>query len=88
MSICTSLGGRKISPDFDFFKTTPFINRSQSQNAMLKLLLPIAFITVIVVVLVLCLNRWRPLETLFPRKALQVLCIGCVIAGALALFLF
>ena len=55
---------------------------------MLKILLPILLIFVGLVALVLCLNRWRHLETAAPLKAVQALCIGCVIAVVLALLLF
>ena len=55
---------------------------------MLKILLPIVLVVVGLVTLVLYLDRWRHPETVAPTKAVQALCIGCVIAGVLALLLF
>lgn len=55
---------------------------------MLKILLPIVIVVVGLVTLVLYLDRWRHHETVTPTKAVQALCIGCVIAGVLALLLF
>ena len=55
---------------------------------MLKILLPIVLVVVGLVTQVLYLDRWRHPETVAPTKAVQALCIGCVIAGVLALLLF
>jgi len=55
---------------------------------MLKLLLPIMLVAISLVTLVFFLNRWRQLDTPAPTKAVQALCIGCVVAGVLALLLF
>jgi uncharacterized membrane protein len=55
---------------------------------MLKILLPIMLVAISLVTLVFLLNRWRQLDTPAPTKAVQALCIGCVVAGVLALLLF
>ncbi len=55
---------------------------------MLKILLSIMLGAISLVTLVFFLNRWRHLNTAAPTKAVQALCIGCVIAGVLALLLF
>ena len=55
---------------------------------MLKILLPIVLVVVGLVTLVLYLDRWRHPETVALTKAVRALCIGCVIAGVLALLLF
>ena len=55
---------------------------------MLKILLPIMLVAISLITLVFFLNRWRQLNTAAPTKAVQGLCIGCVIAGVLALLLF
>ena len=55
---------------------------------MLKILLSIMLVAISLVTLVFFLNRWRHLNTAAPTKAVQALCIGCVIAGVLALLLF
>ena len=55
---------------------------------MLKILLPIMLVAISLVTLVFFLNRWRQLDTPAPTKAVQALCIGCVVAGVLALLLF
>ena len=55
---------------------------------MLKILLPIMLVAISLVTLVFFLNRWRQLDAPAPTKAVQALCIGCVVAGVLALLLF
>jgi len=55
---------------------------------MLKILLLIVLVVVGLVTLVLYLHRWRQPKTVAPTTAVQALCIGCVIAGVLALLLF
>jgi hypothetical protein len=45
-------------------------------------------VAISLVTLVFFLNRWRQLDTPAPTKAVQALCIGCVVAGVLALLLF
>ncbi len=55
---------------------------------MSKILITIVLVVVGLVAMVLYLDRRRHLETVASTKAVQALCIGCVVAAMLALLLF
>ncbi len=55
---------------------------------MLKMLFPVTLMVICLLALVWFLNRWRAGKRSPLSPALQILCIGCVAAGLVALSLF
>ena len=55
---------------------------------MLKMLFPVTLMVICLLALVWFLNRWRAGKRSPLSPALQILCIGCVAAGLVALTLF